>query len=183
MSVPHVQTVPLVENFFLQHFPICWLIGISSCWNVSSCCVHVHTCAVGKKTQKERCLSRTTQRHQSKKQTKRIIHAGAAKKMLLKVETDSESSKNMNPGEMLQAGLSDGRRPRCPLSLGMAITRSRSLAKENTCSRSFLVAVLCARISMLAPQQSLNKTRSFHRRKSFVIASYPFFFFHHYDWN
>ena len=30
----------------------------------------------------------------------------------------SESSKNIDPGEMLQAGLRDGRRPRCPLSLG-----------------------------------------------------------------
>ena len=28
MSVPLVQTVPLVGIFFRQHFPTCWLIGI-----------------------------------------------------------------------------------------------------------------------------------------------------------
>ena len=43
-----------------------------------------------------------------------MMHAGAAKK---NVETNSESSKNINPGEILQAELRDGRRPRCPLSL------------------------------------------------------------------
>ena len=44
----------------------------SSCWNMSSCCVH--TRAV-----EEKHLVRTTHGHESKAQTKRIIHAGAAK--------------------------------------------------------------------------------------------------------
>ena len=46
-----------------------------------------------------------------------------------------------------------------------------------------LVVVLCAHISMLAPQRSLNTTQTFQRGKSFSIASYPIFFFHHYDRN
>ena len=42
----------------------------------------MYACAVKKKKTAERkmCLSRTTHGHESKKQTKRIIHAGAAKK-------------------------------------------------------------------------------------------------------
>ena len=52
----------------------------SSCWNVSSCCVHVRMCCRKKTAERKMCLSRTTHGHESKKQTKRIIHAGAAKK-------------------------------------------------------------------------------------------------------
>ena len=75
------------------------------------------------------------------------------------VETDSESSKNIDPGEMLQAGLRDGRRPRCPLSLGDG---SAPAAEGELIHRAgLLVAVFCALISMLAPQQSLNTTESF----------------------
>ena len=51
-----------------------------SCWNVSLCCVHVRMCRRKKTAERKMCLSRTTHRHESKKQTKRIIHAGAAKK-------------------------------------------------------------------------------------------------------
>ena len=36
-------------------------------------------------------------------------------------QTDSESSKNIDPGEILQLGLTDGRRPRCPLSLVVVV--------------------------------------------------------------
>ena len=45
--------------------------------------------------QKKLCLSRSTHGHESRKQTKRIIHAGAAKSV---VETDSKSSKIFDPG-------------------------------------------------------------------------------------
>ena len=47
-------------------------------------------------------------------------------------QTDSESSKNIDPGEILQVGLTDERRPRCPLSSGNG--QSPLPRKENTCS-------------------------------------------------
>ena len=47
-------------------------------------------------------------------------------------QTDSESSKNIDPGEILQMGITDERRPRCPLSSGNG---QRPLPrKENTCT-------------------------------------------------
>ena len=47
-------------------------------------------------------------------------------------QTDSESSKNIGPGEILQVGLTDGGRPRCPLSLGNG--QRPVPRKENTCT-------------------------------------------------
>ena len=125
VSVPLVQTVSLVE-FFSSAFSNLLVDWCSSC-SASGMChrvvymyMYTHV-AQKKKPQKDMWLVEndtwTRSGHESKIQTKRMMHAGAAKK---NVETDSESSKNIDPGEMLQAGLRDVRRPRmrCPLSLG-----------------------------------------------------------------
>ena len=40
-------------------------------------------------------------------------------------QTDSESSKNIDPGEILQVGLTDGRRPRGHYPWGTASARCR----------------------------------------------------------
>ena len=61
-------------------------------------------CRRKKNRRKKNVLVDLTHGHASRKQTKRIIHAGAAKKKMSK-QTDSESSKNIYPGEKLQAGV------------------------------------------------------------------------------
>ena len=62
------------------------------------------------------------------------------------VETDSKSSKVIDPGEMRQAGLRDGR-PRCPgPSLGNG---PRSLPKEK--SRSSRRRILCSHLHASTP--------------------------------
>ena len=86
VSVPLVQTVPLVGIFFSSAFSNLLVDWYSSCWNVSSCCVHVHTCAEEKKNPQKDLnvlVENDTWTRESKKQTKRIIHAGAAKKCCL----------------------------------------------------------------------------------------------------
>ena len=129
---------------------------------MSSCCVHVQTCsAEKKKPQKEMCLSRTTHGHESKIQTKRMMHAGAAK-IKNDVETDSESSKNIDPGGNAPSGVE-----------GRATTEMSTILGGRLCARcrrrihvaGLLVAVFCALISMLAPQRSLNTTQGISARK------------------
>ena len=56
----------LLLEFFSLAFSNLLVDWYSSCWNVSSCCVHVHTCAAEKKKSAERlnmCLSRATHGH------------------------------------------------------------------------------------------------------------------------
>ena len=98
--------------------------------------------------QKKLCLSRSTHGHESKKQTKRIIHAGAAKKVLSKrIPNPLKLSIQGHPGEMRQAGLRDGRQPRCPgPSLGNG---PRSLPKEK--SRSSRRRILCPHLHASTP--------------------------------
>ena len=97
------------------------------------------------------------------------------------VETDSESSKNIDTGEVLQSGLSrGGRRPRCPLSLGNG---QRPLPNESTCSRSSRHRLLCSYLHASIPTISAGTQPKVFSEENFPIAFYPTFFFHHYDWN
>ena len=97
------------------------------------------------------------------------------------VETDSESSKNIDTGEVLQSGLSQGgRRPRCPLSLGNG---QRPLPNENTCSRSSRRRLLCSYLHASIPTISAGTQPKVFSEENFPVAFYPTFFFHHYDWN
>ena len=61
--------------------------------------------------------------------------------------------------------------------------RARVHSSIQTAVACLLVAVFCAHISMLASQRPLPEhyTQRFQRGKRFPIASYPMFFFHHFD--
>ena len=98
------------RNFFRQHFPI-W----SSCWNVSSCyvLVHVRMCRRKKNRRKKNVLVENDAWTRKQKANEKNNPCRSSKKM--SKQTDSESSKNIDPGEIFQVGLTDGRRPRCPL--------------------------------------------------------------------
>ena len=117
----------------------------SSCWNVSSCCVHVRMCRRKKNRRKKNVLVENDAWARKQKANEKNNPCRSSKKM--SKQTDSESSKNIDPGEILQVGLTDGRRQRCPLSLGNG---QRPLPrKENTCT------VVCIELW----------TRTFRRRR------------------
>ena len=111
---------------------------------------------------KKLCLSRSTHGHESKKQTKRIIHAGVAKKVLSKrIPNPLKLSIQGHPGEMRQAGLRDGRQSRCPgPSFGNG---RRSLPKEK--SRSSCRRILCSYLQASTPTISEHNPKFPARKK------------------
>ena len=96
----------------------------------------------------------------------------SSKKVLLKrIPNPLKLSIQGHPGEMRQAGLRDGRQPRCPgPSLGNG---PRSLPKEK--SRSSRRRILCSYLHASTPTIFLHNPK-FPARKSFPIASYPISF-------
>ena len=77
------------------------------------------------------------------------------------VETDSKSSKIIDPGEMRQAGLRDGRQPRCP---GPSLRNGpRSLPKEK--SRSSRRRILCSYLHSSTPTISEHNPKFPARKK------------------
>ena len=94
------------------------------------------------------------------------------------VET-GESSNNIDPGEMLQAGLRDGRQPRCSLSLGNG---RDPLPKEN--SRSSRHRLLCSYLNASTPTFSEHNPKFPVRKNLPHCLLYPlsFLFFPHHDW-
>ena len=109
--------------------------------------VYMYACAVGKKPQKENVLVENDAWTRKQKANEKNNPCRSSKNM--SKQTDSESSKNIDPGEILQVGLTDGRRPRCPLSLGNG---QRPLPrKENI----ILCTVVCIELW----------TRTFRRRR------------------
>ena len=112
--------------------------------------------------QKKLCLSRSTHGHESKKQTKRIIHAGAAKNccrngfQILKI-IDPGASRGDAPGG------AKGRATTwiCPgPSLGNG---PRSLPKEK--SRSSRRRILCSHLHASTPTISLHNPKFPARKK------------------
>ena len=138
----------LLELFFRQHFPICWLIGTSiplvGCVIVLCTCTHM--CRRKKKPAERNVLVENDTWTRKQKANEKNNQCRSSKKNV--VEADSESSRNIDPGEMLQAGLRDGRRSRCPLSLGNG---QRPLPKENTWSRSSRRRLLCSYLHASTP--------------------------------
>ena len=78
------------------------------------------------------------------------------------VETDSKSSKIIDPGEMRQAGLRDGRQPRRRPGPSLG-NRLRSLPKEK--SRSSRRRILCSYLHASTPKISEHNPKSPARKK------------------
>ena len=125
---------------FRQHFPICWLIGVSLVqWNVSSCCVQVHICSA-EKNHRKKCACR--ERHvdtKAKFKRKEWCMQELQKKILSKQTPNP--LKILIQGKCSKRGRGTGEDRDVHYPSGTAL---RPLPKENTCSRSSRRRFLCS---------------------------------------